>query len=136
MDKVINMVKITVGLVGAILAMAFPEPMVPVYIMVALLFIDYCSDVAKGYVNNILSSRAGSMRVLKKALVLSVVLLSAVLDMMLKMQGILLNTVVFYYIANEAISILENAHELGLPVPSKLETILILMKDGGNKNGY
>ena len=136
MDKVVNMTKATVALGGSIVAMAFPEPRLPMYVLVAVLFIDYCSGVARAYVSKSVSSRTGSLGVLKKALMLSVVLLSALLDMVLQLQGILLNAVVFFYIANEAISILENAVELGVPVPSKLEDVLIQLKDGGNKDGY
>jgi len=49
--------------------------------------------------------------------------------------SVLRTAVVFFYLSNEGISIIENATRLGLPVPNKLREVLEQFKDGGDKDG-
>ena len=57
------------------------------------------------------------------------------LDTTLGLDGIAKSLVCCFYICNEGISILENAHNLGLPIPTKLITLLLSVKRGMNDEG-
>ena len=72
-----------------------------------------------------LSSAAGAKGLLRKALILLVVLLSAMLDRFINQGNAMFQTAVtWFYISNEAISLLENLARCGVPVPAKIRTML------------
>jgi phage-related holin len=43
--------------------------------------------------------------------------------------------VIFFYLSNEGVSILENAVAIGLPVPEGLSMVLKQLRSGGDKDG-
>lgn len=43
--------------------------------------------------------------------------------------SVLRTAVIFFYISNEGVSLLENAAHLGLPVPEKIKTVLEQLHD-------
>ncbi|HCC34426.1 MAG TPA: hypothetical protein DEQ02_01840 [Ruminococcaceae bacterium] len=65
----------------------------------------------------------------------AVLAVAALLDRLLGLKGYVCRTAVcYFYIANEGISILENAAKLGVPVPDKIKSVLAQIKDkGGGK---
>jgi len=80
--------------------------------------------------NGGLSSKAGFDGILRKALILSVVLMAALLDHALgDSTAIFTTTTVCYYIANEGLSILENLVQLGIPVPNALRCALGMVEE-------
>lgn len=80
-----------------------------------------------------LSSRAAVRGLFKKALILLVVLLAALLDRAVSLGAEIEFTAVtgaacLWFIAGEGLSILENAAAIGVPVPPKLRSALELFK--------
>jgi toxin secretion/phage lysis holin len=86
--------------------------------------LDYLTGVSAAAIKQSLSSRAGFSGILKKLLILSVVALSVTIDGIFDAGGAVRGTIIGFFIANEGLSILENAAEAGLPIPQKLIKLL------------
>ena len=97
--------------------------------LIALVALDYVTGVICAAVNKRLSSEIGFKGLIKKALIFALVAVAGVADKVIPATNQAIRAaVILFYIANEAISILENAAELGLPVPEKLKAVLIKTK--------
>ena len=102
--------------------------------LVVLITLDYISGVIAAAVKKELSSAVGAKGIAKKVFMLLIVVVANIVDVNVIGQGHALRTVVIiFYIANECISLLENAAELGVPFPDKLMDILKQLKDKNNK---
>lgn len=72
-----------------------------------------------------LSSAVGFKGIFKKVLIFALVGVGHILDARVIGAGSVLRTaVIFFYLSNEGVSLLENAGHLGLPIPKKLKSIL------------
>lgn len=95
-----------------------------------LLLLLMALDILSGIFNAVrcgnLWSRKSLFGYARKVLVLMVIVLANVLDQILNLNGLLAHTTVLFYIANEGLSITENAAKLGVPLPDK---ILHMLKD-------
>ena len=97
--------------------------------LIALVALDYVTGVICAAANKRLSSEIGFKGLIKKALIFALVAVAGVADKVMPATNQAIRAaVILFYIANEAISILENAAELGLPVPEKLKAVLIKTK--------
>jgi toxin secretion/phage lysis holin len=105
------------------------------YALIAFVVVDYVTGVLRAIVEKRLSSRIGSRGIVKKVAVFLVVGIGHLMDVyILGSSGSALRTaVVFFYIANEGISLLENTVAIGLPVPDKLKEILSQLRDKNNR---
>lgn len=106
------------------------------YGLVVFVVIDYLLGVMCAVLEKHLSSDIGARGIFKKVVIFSLVGVAHVIDQNIIGDGGAIRTaVIFFYISNEGISIIENATRLGLPIPSKLRDVLEQLKDGGNKDG-
>ena len=97
--------------------------------LIALVELDYVTGVICAAANKRLSSEIGFKGLIKKAVIFALVAVAGVADKVIPATNQAIRAaVILFYIANEAISILENAAELGLPVPEKLKAVLIKTK--------
>lgn len=95
------------------------------YALVAFVVIDYVTGVMWAVNNHTLSSEVGFKGICKKVLIFLLVGIANILDVYILGQGSILRTaVIFFYLSNEGISILENASNLGLPIPKKVKDVL------------
>jgi toxin secretion/phage lysis holin len=96
------------------------------YALIAFVVIDYITGVMRAIVEKDLSSRIGARGIFKKILIFLMVGVGHLADVyLLGDTGSALRTaVVFFYISNEGISLIENAAAVGLPVPEKLKDVL------------
>lgn len=95
------------------------------YALVAFVAIDYITGVMCAVINHRLSSEVGFKGIFKKVLIFLLVGVANILDVQVIGTGCVLRTaVIFFYISNEGVSLLENAAYLGLPVPEKIKTVL------------
>ncbi len=86
---------------------------------------DYVTGVMCAVADKTLSSQTGFIGLLRKVLILMLVGIAHILDVVvLGTVGVLRSAVIFYYMSNEGISILENVGHLGLPIPMKLRDVL------------
>lgn len=95
------------------------------YALIAFVVVDYITGFMCAIVDKKLSSEVGFKGICKKVLIFILVGLANILDVQVIGTGCVLRTaVIFFYISNEGVSLLENSAHLGLPIPSKLKDIL------------
>lgn len=90
--------------------------------------LDYISGVIKAYITKTLSSSIGLKGILKKVGVLVIVMLAVLVDRVTLNNGGIRTLVIYYFVANEGLSILENLAVAGLPIPKKLKDSLKVIK--------
>jgi toxin secretion/phage lysis holin len=107
-----------------------------VYALVTFVAMDYVTGVMVAVLERRLSSEIGFKGIFKKVMIFTLVGIGNVIDTHLIKNGSAIRTaVIFFYLSNEGISIVENASKIGLPVPSQLRDLLEQLKGGGDKNG-
>jgi toxin secretion/phage lysis holin len=106
------------------------------YALVTFVVIDYLLGVMCAILEKHLSSDVGAQGIFKKVVIFSLVGVAHIIDQNIIGDGSAIRTaVIFFYLSNEGISIIENSTRLGLPIPEKLRDILEQLKDGGDKDG-
>lgn len=109
-------------------------------IIALLLFtvIDYVTGIMCAVADKKLSSSVGFRGIFKKVLIFMLVGIANIIDVQVVKSGSVLRTaVIFFYLSNEGLSLIENATHLGLPVPDKLKSVLEQLHDkqrGGKDN--
>lgn len=101
--------------------------------LIAMIIIDYISGVLKAIINKNLSSEIGFKGIAKKVMILTIVALSFVIEKTTNGMFQIREIVIIFFIANESISLIENAIKIGLPVPKKLIDILEQLKQKNDK---
>lgn len=100
------------------------------YALLAFVVIDYITGVMYAIADKNLSSEVGFKGICRKVLIFLLVGIANVLDVQVIGTGSVPRTaVIFFYISNEGVSLLENAAHLGLPVPEKIKTVLEQLHD-------
>ena len=106
------------------------------YALVAFVIVDYVTGVACAVSDHNLSSEIGFKGIFKKVLIFLLVGIGHILDTQVIGSGSVLRTaVIFFYISNEGVSLVENAAHLGLPIPEKLKAVLEQIHDRAEKDG-
>ena len=104
------------------------------YALIAFVVIDYITGVMCAIVDKRLSSRVGFKGICSKVLIFTLVGVANIIDVQVIGTGSVLRTaVIFFYLSNEGVSLLENAAHLGLPIPKKLKDILEQLHDRTDK---
>lgn len=98
--------------------------------IVMFVVMDYISGVMCAIADKTLSSEVGFKGICRKVLIFVLVGIANILDVQVIGTGSVLRTaIIFFYISNEGISLLENAGYLGLPIPEKIKTVLEQLHD-------
>ena len=106
------------------------------YALLAFVVIDYITGMMCAIADRKLSSEVGFKGICRKVLIFLLVGIANVLDVNVIGTGSVLRTaVIFFYISNEGVSLLENAAHLGLPVPDKLNAVLEQLHKKGEDEG-
>lgn len=100
--------------------------------LIIAIILDYISGIIKAYVNKDLSSKIGFEGLLKKVGVLLIVMLAVLVDKITGETGAIRTLVIYYFVANEGLSILENLALAGVPIPESIKNALKVLKDLGN----
>ena len=104
------------------------------YALIAFVVIDYVTGVMAAVVDHKLSSEVGFKGIFKKVLIFLLVGIGHILDTQVIGSGSVLRTaVIFFYLSNEGVSLIENAAHLGLPIPEKLKSVLEQLHDRAEK---
>ena len=93
------------------------------YALLAFVVIDYITGIMCAVVDKKLSSEVGFKGIFKKVLIFALVGIGSVMR----------TAVIFFYLSNEGVSLLENAAYLGLPIPQKLKSVLEQLHDRSEK---
>ena len=102
--------------------------------LVVFVAVDYLTGVMCAISDKKLSSEVGFKGICRKVLIFLLVGIANILDVQVIGTGSVLRTaVIFFYLSNEGVSLLENAAHLGLPVPEKIKTVLEQLHDRAEK---
>ncbi len=124
------------GTIGAVLGFMYGEVTGLFWALVAFMVLDYISGILAAISVRKLSSKVGFKGIAKKLLILVFVSVGHITDTyVLGGVPVAMTAVILFYIANEGISIVENATELGLPVPQKIKNVLEQIKNKSGEDG-
>lgn len=124
-----NAVKSILAAICAMFGFVFGDLNGLMIALIALIVLDYISGVLAAVVEKKLSSEVGAKGIAKKIFMLLIVAVANIVDINVIGEGHVLKSVtVVFYIANECISLIENAGRLGVPVPKKLLDVLEQLK--------
>ena len=130
MKTVWNTVQFSFAVVGGFLGWFLGGCDGLLYALIAFVTVDYVTGVMCAVVDRKLSSSVGFKGIFRKVLIFVMVGISHILDTQVIGNGSVLRTaVIFFYISNEGVSLLENASHLGLPVPEPVKTVLKQLHD-------
>ncbi len=100
------------------------------YALIIFMLIDYITGIMIGINKKQISSQIGYKGIFKKCTILLMIIVANIVDVQILKEGDVVRTaVIFFYISNEGISILENVNKLGVPIPKKLVKILQTLDD-------
>ena len=143
MNGLKTMICTGIGVVGSTVAAAFGGWDAAMITLISMMVIDYLTGVLVAGVfhnspkteNGTLESKAGWKGLCRKGMTLLIVLVAARLDIILG-TGFIRDAVIIGYIANETISIIENAGLMGVPIPEAIKkAIEVLQQKGSEDNG-
>lgn len=123
--------------IGGLLTWLFGGWEIGLKILVSLMILDYIMGIMCGYKEKELSSKVGFNGLKKKFSILIILILAVLLDRLIGQEWIFRTLVIYFYVAMEGLSILENAARLDVPIPSGIKEALIQIKqkgDGKNEN--
>ena len=104
--------------------------------LVIFVAVDYVTGVMCAVADKKLSSAVGFKGICRKVLIFLLVGLAHILDtQILNETGILRTAVIFFFLSNDGLSILENAAHLGLPIPQALKDVLEQLHNRAEKSG-
>lgn len=96
--------------------------------LLVAIVLDYISGIMKAYVNKQLSSQIGFKGIVKKVGVLLIVMLAVLVDRVTGETGAIRTLVIYYFVANEGLSIIENLGQAGVPIPESIRKALKALK--------
>ena len=129
MSKIQIIIDSIAGAVGAVLGFMSGEVTGLFWALIAFMALDYITGVVVAIIEKRLSSEVGFRGLAKKFLILVFVAVDHIADTyILGGTPAAMSAVMLFYMANEGISIIENAAALGLPVPKKLKDIMVQLK--------
>ena len=103
------------------------------YALVVFVVLDYITGVMAAVIEKNVSSEIGYKGIFKKVVIFVLVGVGNVVDQQIIGSGQAIRTaVIFFYLSNEGISILENSARIGLPIPERLKDVLEQLKEGKN----
>ena len=106
-----------------------------VYALVAFVVIDYITGLMLALLERKVSSKIGFKGIFKKILIFIFVGIGNIVDLHIIKNGSAIRTaVIFFYLSNEGLRIIENATKLGLPVPEQLKAVFTELKKEDEKN--
>lgn len=99
--------------------------------LIVIMMIDYITGVASAIYNKKLSSKIGFKGIIKKFCYLLVVALSVVIDNLISQNGVIRTLVIYFFVANDGLSIIENMAQMDIKLPKKLVDSLEQIKGKG-----
>lgn len=135
MDNIATTIKMAFATMGAFLGGLIGGMDGLLYALIAMMALDYAMGVIIAITHRKLSSEIGFVGITKKLMILVLVIVANLVDTRVIGTGAVLRTaVIMFYMANEAISLTENAVNIGLPLPQKLVDVLAQLRDGADKD--
>jgi toxin secretion/phage lysis holin len=116
---------------GAVVGYLFGGWSVLLQILLTFVVIDYITGLLASGVEGKLSSKVGFKGIAKKIMIFCLVAVGHLVDKAVGEGHVVSDTIVFFYLGNEGLSILENAGRTGLPVPDQIKSAVQILKGKG-----
>ncbi|WP_068792113.1 phage holin family protein [Brevibacillus laterosporus] len=129
-----NVIKVLSAVGGAAVTFLFGGWSYLLTVLIVFVGIDYASGIAAGAAEGKLKSKIGIIGIARKLFIFGIVAVAHMLDTALGDQHVIRSATIFFYMANELLSILENAGRIGLPVPNVVKRAVEVLKDKGGTN--
>jgi toxin secretion/phage lysis holin len=98
-------------------------------ILLAFVVLDYLTGLLAAAIKQTLSSAVGAKGIAKKVCIFLMVAVAHLVDLAVGLSGdLIMNATIFFYLANELLSIVENVGIIGLPIPDTIQQAIILLK--------
>ena len=120
---------------GTLLTWLFGGWELGLQILIVCMILDYIMGLMCGYKNKELNSKIGFNGLKRKFTILIILILAVLLDRLLGQEWLFRTVVIYFYVAMEGLSILENAAKLDVPIPGKLKEALVQLQEKGQKKG-
>lgn len=127
-----DVIKFLVGIAGAIITYLFGGFDLSMQFLIILMITDYITGIITAYQLKQLCSSVGLKGIIKKCGYLVAVTIANMTDVLTTSTGIIRGMVIYFLIANEALSVLENLGKLGVPIPNKLKSAIMKLKQTGD----
>lgn len=123
-------IDIIIGFLGSVVSFLIGKIDISIMILASFMIFDYLTGVIKAIKNKQLNSKIGFEGLLKKICIFIILIVANLLDLLLGNENLMFRSIVIYfYISNEGISILENLCEMNVPIPEKIKEILLSIKE-------
>lgn len=129
MDHVIAAIKCTVALLGGWIAWLLGGVDKLLIALLAFMAMDYITGLLSAWTRRIISSETGFRGIAKKVILLGVVAVAFLIEDITGGGLPLREMTIMFFLANEGLSILENAANAGLPLPKRLVDVLVQVKE-------
>jgi toxin secretion/phage lysis holin len=103
-----------------------------IQILLTLIIVDYITGIIRAAINGKLDSRVGLKGICRKVFIFAVITVAVMIERFIGQPESIHNMVAYFYIVNEAISILENVDDF-IPIPEQLRQLLNRLKNKGRK---
>lgn len=130
-----NIIKVIASALATLAVYVFGGWDIALQSLLIVIIIDFLTGVAKAYTTKQLSSNIGFKGVVKKVCVLAMVAVATVTDRVAGETGLIRQLVIYYLVANEGLSIIENLGAMDLFVPQILKDKLAQLSEKNNKKG-
>lgn len=130
-----NIFKSAVAVGGAAASYLFGGWSPLLAVLLTFVAIDYVSGVVAAGAEGRLKSKVGMIGIARKVFIFAMVAVAHLVDTALGDQHVLRDATIFFYLANELLSIIENAGRVGLPVPAPIQKAVEVLKGKGDTNG-
>ena len=131
-DKMKNIINFITGTLATMLVFLLGGWDIAIQVLLLVVFLDYISGILKAIYNKKLNSEIGLKGIVKKIGYFIIVAVAVILDRIMGDTGAIRTLVIYFFVANEGISILENWGGMGLPLPQKLKDTLEQLKNDNN----
>lgn len=136
MDKIWNIAEVVIAFCGCCVGYYFGEINGIFIALIIFAVIDFVTGICSAIINKELCSKISFKGIAKKLFMFLIVGMANVLDVyVLNSSHALRTAAIFFYLANEGISIIENIAKSGLPIPQKLQSILLELRKKGDEDG-
>jgi toxin secretion/phage lysis holin len=132
MKKVIGYIKYAAAIICAAISTLLGGWDLSLCVLVVFVALDYVTGLAAAYTEQKLSSRVGFVGITKKIMLFVPIVMAFYIDQITG-QEVLRNLAIWFYAANEGLSVLENLSRIGVIVPGWLTTALEQLKNKGEK---
>ncbi|MCL9970342.1 holin family protein [Anoxybacillus kestanbolensis] len=116
------------AVIGAVVGYLFGESTGLLLVLFWMVIIDYGTGMVAGYTEGTLSSKVGFKGIVRKVMIFVMVALAHLVDSALGTKNMFRDATIVFYMANELLSIFENAGRMGVPVPERLTQAVEVLK--------